>query len=147
MTSPSAKTGLIPIDRGDGTRVWAPSRLLYYLAGFADADGCFRWSGSTTAASVINCYPWVLEQFRELFRGRIRARAVLSDKHKQCYEWEVTGVNARTYSRVIRPFLREKWRQADALARMMEFPKGSPERDEFIRQLKVLKTYAYLRGD
>jgi hypothetical protein len=119
---------------------------MYYLAGFADADGCFRWKGNTTAASVVNCYPWVLEMYQDLFGGTIRMKPRLSPKHKQCYEWEVTGDACRKYAKVVRPFLREKWRQADALVRMMDHPPGSPERNEYIRQLSVLKRYTYLRS-
>lgn len=121
-----------------------PTTLMYYLAGFADGEGCFRYDGRTTRAGVTNAYPWVLQMFQKMWGGSIRRRSPRSPNHKPVYNWEVSGELARAYSKDISPFLREKRRQADLVIRIMDQPSGSPERVEMIRQLKELKHVEYV---
>ena len=124
---------------------WVTVEMMYYLAGFIDGEGCFRYNG-TTNASVINSYPWPLHILKDLFGGSIRAKPKSKEEHKRVYEWEVSGDNARYYAAKVRPFLREKWRQADLVTRIMDEPKGSPARDELDRQLRELKHFEYEAG-
>lgn len=116
-------------------------RWAYYLAAFADGEGCFRWGG-TARASVTNSYPWSLLAFQHFFGGKIRTLTRIPDM-KAVYEWEVSGAEARAYGKAISPFLREKRRQADLMVMAGTFPKGSPERDQCLKTLKELKHYEY----
>lgn len=139
MSTPSEIPGLTPTESGP-----VPTSLLYYLAGYADGEGCFRYNG-TTAVSVINSYPWALQQFQRIWGGSIRKKPNTDPaKHKDVYEWEVTGANARRVAKELEPFLREKRRQAQLVVRIMQYPKKSAERMEMARQLKELKKYEYL---
>lgn len=118
------------------------SRLLSYLAGFADADGCFRYA-STTRMSVINCYYHVLVLFEMLFGGSIRRKPGRTPDARCCYEWEVSGSNARFAARCLAPFLHEKEQQARILCRIMDYPLRSEERRIMAQCLHNLKTMEY----
>lgn len=112
---------------------------MYYLAGYADGEGCFRWNGSTVAACVTNTYRGILREYQDLWGGSIREKQKMETHHKQAYEWEVTGSNAALYATEIGPFLREKRKQAALVERLMSYPLGSDTRNECIHQLKQLK--------
>lgn len=116
---------------------------MYYLAGYVDGEGCFRWNGSTVCAGVTNTYPWVLQVFREMWGGRIRNKQKAKRHHKQAYEWEVSGADAARFAKDIAPFLREKRRQADIVRDLMGFPKGSDQRSEGVSLLAELKRVEY----
>jgi len=119
---------------------------MYYLAGFIDGEGCFRYSGCARA-SVTNSYPWVLEILQSLFGGTIRKKKRYSEKHKQVYEWEISGANAENYAYTVEPYLREKRRQAQLLYRVSDFPPHSAERAEIISAITALKHYEYAREE
>src|SRR5258708_7075513 len=95
---------------------------LEYLAGFFDGEGSVSitkvrpksnlpYAGCGIRATVTNTYRPVLQELHERFGGNINVRIRRADHHKQGYEWQAHGSDARNFLSAILPYLNEKYQQ------------------------------------
>ena len=106
----------------------APSQAtLAYVAGIVDGEGTVIVSKVTKARKhliaptytvwlrVGNTNEELVRYLNEVFPGAIVARRIVSNKWKQCFVWQVTGIRVRDTLRLLRPYLRVKAAQADLI--------------------------------
>ena len=108
-----------------------PVATLAYAAGVVDSDGCIsitrrgslhslqmqrRLTASYTGFVVVcNTDRPLLDWFKAEFGGSIKFRAHVLPHHKVTYNWAVTNQKAVAFLELIKPYLRVKPRQADAV--------------------------------
>jgi hypothetical protein len=111
------------------------------MAGYLDADGCVRWSG-TARVEITSVFPWSLWRFRRHFGGRVAKRRPKPNSTRPVYRWSLSGDQARACLRTLREFMHEKRIQADLVLRICETPPG-PARQGMVAQLGALKHAHY----
>ena len=114
---------------------------LVYVAGYLDAEGCFRFHQSPVI-SVSNTYPYTLMFLQTCFGGTIRDKKS-KPEHRTAYEWYASGDNARNCIRMVHPFLKEKQEQASLLLQIDSYPPRSVRREKLKRLLTALKRINY----
>ncbi len=97
--------------------------ILRYLAGFADADGCFSvairhkdraqpWF--VPSVSIGNTNVTVLDMFARLFGGKVYVTKPVMGR-KQVYHWQVSARMARITAAALVPYLVMKKQQAEII--------------------------------
>lgn len=117
------------------TDIW-----LSYVAGYLDADGCFRWN-RTPEVSATNVFPYTLYQLKESFGGSVRSYKNAPDG-RTYYQWRSYGDGALQVVHLILPYLWEKLPQAELLLSIRAEEPGA-KRSGLIRQLRSLKQIDY----
>lgn len=103
------------------------------------------WHGTTPAVSVSNTFPYVLEALRREWGGRISLKS-RRDRSRSAWEWRVWGNRAIEVAQMVSPYLVEKRIQADLMAQIRVWPKGSQQRKQLVSRLKALKRVDYGKG-
>jgi hypothetical protein len=97
-----------------------------YLAGFVDADGYIGIVSVATnknyvsQISVANRSRQIVDEFKRLFGGQIRARNVNHPNWQVCYEWKLTSRKACYAIKILLPYLRIKKSQANLALEVQE---------------------------
>lgn len=97
---------------------------LRYLAGFADADGCFfvycthkeparPWF--VPSFNVTNTNPAIPEAFARLFGGKVHSKGKPEGNRRQAYQWVAQFDKARVVAQALLPYLVMKHRQAEII--------------------------------
>ena len=110
-----------------------------YLAGFIDADGCVRISGSTQYVSLTNRYLPFLLKVQDTYGGNVRLDGSV-------WRYEAYGETARAMLNEVIPYLHEKKEQAVLALRFSEFPPRSQMRKALRQRVQDLKRIDYPGG-
>lgn len=113
-------------------------RLLYFLAGHFEGEGCLTFKNSPTA-EVSHTYLPVLKLYAFYFGGSIRVRKSPDESHKKAWRWRIHGENTRYFIDTIINYLMEKQPQARVLRELDQEGRESPRRDLLLEELKLLK--------
>lgn len=112
---------------------------LAWVAGYADAESCLSYRGGCAGVSVSNCHLPTLLQLCEWFGGTVRCHSKGSERRRPCFQWYVSGPNARACLRAMMPNLREKLPQAELILAEPVRPRGHPMSLEDLRHRDQLK--------
>lgn len=89
---------------------------LAYMAGFVDGEGCLTYGRTRTSfyprVLVVNTNKEVLEFFKERIGGHIYKQVGKKAEWKQAWEWRICWKAAIEFAKVLSPYLKVKYRQA-----------------------------------
>ncbi len=119
------------------------TKRIEYLAGVVDGEGCLLWDGGTRLV-VNNTFPPMLEELQEAFGGTISQMGSKKEAHhRTCFQWRLSGENARAAIRQLIPYLVEKKPQAQLLLLIWELRKVPGSANYLNQELKRLKRIDY----
>jgi hypothetical protein len=113
------------------------------MAGYADGEGCIRWSGSgrpgcgTPYLGMTNTDRAILDTYQRTFGGHVGLNTRARPGYRTVFQWQVHGSSALAAITSLLPYLREKAPQARIV---LALPGIRPHaRLSLIAELKRLK--------
>lgn len=118
--------------------------LISYIAGLFDGEGCCIFhtkkdyvGNGGIAIAISGAYLPSLLQIKKQFGGSIRKNIATPLRKKTCFQWNLSGKNAKNFIEQVLPYLKEKRTQAKILLQLRDLP--PKERVDLIKELKDQK--------
>lgn len=107
-----------------------------WAAGFIDGEGCLtlvkKRNGLQVVLNVSQVELAPLYKLKDLFGGSIQKHGKETDKWRAAYMWVITGINAASVIKLIRPYLLVKNKQADILMIYQELVVDTQKKNQYV---------------